>query len=73
MTNGNYNKISGKKTLALVIGLILLIIVLSAYTVYLMLRRSAVITNSSYYEKPESAVVTPTETLFQPFPARHGD
>lgn len=52
MSSEGYNKISGRKTLILVILIMTAIIFLSVYSIYLMLRKSSVVTNSSYFEKP---------------------
>jgi uncharacterized membrane protein YukC len=74
MEKVSYNKISGKKTLALVITLIVLIIALSVYSIFLVVRKSSVITNSSYYEGPDAFdEITPTPQSFPDYLQRSGD
>lgn len=74
MEKVSYNKISGKKTLVLVIALITLIIMLSVYSIFLVVRKSSVITNSSYYEGPDAfEEPTPTPHPFPDYLQRSGD
>jgi flagellar basal body-associated protein FliL len=74
MEKSNYNKTSGRKTLILVIVLIAIILFLTIYAVFLAVRKSSVITGSSYYEVPTptpTEVPTPAPTIFiRPL---HGD
>lgn len=79
MQNG-YNRISGKKTLALVIILIALILFLTVYSVYLMLRKSSVLTKSTSYDKPmeinkiqEFPTKSPRQNNTPDIPTRFGD
>lgn len=64
MENGSYNRISGRKTLILVIALIALILILTIYSVFLVFRRSNVLTKSTSIDKPievQTVKTTPNE------------
>jgi cell division protein FtsN len=74
MGNGGYNRISGKKTLALVTALIVTIIALSIISIFMLYKNSTVVTNSSYYEKPTPTnTPTPTIQTIPTFLERSGD
>lgn len=47
----SYNQISGKKTLILVVGIMILIITLSIYLVYTLVVKSSIRTQSTSFEK----------------------
>jgi hypothetical protein len=59
MIKESYSKIASRRTLLLVIFLIAVIVVISVYSIFTLIRRSSVMTGSSYYEEP---LLSPTDT-----------
>jgi hypothetical protein len=74
MTYGNYNKISGRKTMILVIAIIATILLLTIYSIISIYSRSSVKTGSFYYEAPSpTPTVSPTTSPTPFIPQIYGD